>query len=99
MEKKDDFYKQQEGLNKFFAMVHNCTKNNPDEDRCQLLLDGALKIAQAIKNPTLADNFESKWNEAKNNIKAYADPFIFRRYELDISLVLKKILAPARMEL
>ncbi len=96
---KNDFQKQQESINDFFAMFDNCIENGPSEDKCHLLLAGALKIARAIKDPVLADNFENKWQEAQKKFKPYADPTTLRFHEIEIGLALKKILAPARMEL
>lgn len=91
---------QKKALEKFFKdTVETCLDSSPDEDRCHLLLDGLLKMAKQITDVILAAYFEEEWKNVKKKINKYADPHTFTRYETDIAMTMKKILAPARMEL
>ena len=91
---------EQQVIDNLFNLIETiCTKHCPSEDRCHQLLNDLLTAAKLINDPVSADHFEGRWKETKKKIKTYADPFTFRRHEIEIALVLKKILAPARMEL
>ena len=82
-----------------FAAIANYLKSKRSEDECHRLLISLNDLAQAIDEPVLASNFELYWQETKNKMRPYCDPANFRFYELEIEMRLKKILAPARLEI
>ena len=86
-------------IKEFFQKMTACLENIPDENKCQIMLEGICQVAEKLSNPIPASNFEIYWLDFKAKIKNYADEGDLHFYSEAIEENLKKILAPARAEL
>lgn len=86
-------------IKEFFQKMTNCLESTPDENKCQMILDGIYQVSETLTDPIPTSNFELYWFEFKEKIKPYADQSDFNFYTTMIEGRLNKILAPARAEL
>lgn len=76
-----------------------CLEHIPDENKCQIMLDGISQVSDRLTSPVPASNFEIYWFDFKEKIKPYANQSDLNFYSTIIENRLNKILAPARAEL